>query len=254
MRDSIRTLILAALLFILPALYIPQAKTTVHLIGDSTMADKQPLAFPETGWGTPFRSFFDEGVIVENHARNGRSTRTFIEEGRWQAVAAALKKGDYLFIQFGHNDESVEKNDRYTSPADYKTNLKRFVTECRARGAFPVLLTPVSRRSFDGQGMIRETHKEYSALAREVAAETVAPLIDLDELSRALFQEFGEEKSKLLFLHLAPGEHPNYPEGKVDNTHFNELGARKTAQLVLQEIVRLELGLTERIVNFKPVK
>src|SRR5690606_34160549 len=100
----------------------------------------------------PFRYFFNKTVVVENHARNGRSTRTFITEGRWQTVADKLKKGDYVFIQFGHNDESKEKTDRYTSPEDYKKNLIRFINESQAKGAVPVLLTPVARRRFDEQG------------------------------------------------------------------------------------------------------
>ncbi len=227
---------------------------TVYLVGDSTMADKRSTAFPETGWGTPFKTFFDATVVVENHARNGRSTRTFIGENRWQVVADALEEGDYVFIQFGHNDESKQKGDRYTSPDEYKNNLTRFVRETRGKGAVPVLLTPVTRRQFDEQGKVRETHKEYSPLVREVARETGAPFIDMDEKSRALLDSLGPETSRLLFLHLQPGGHPNYPDGKEDNTHFNELGARLMAQLVLRELANLRLELFERIINHEAFK
>ncbi len=226
-------------------------KVTVYVIGDSTMSVKDESAYPETGWGMPFKYFFDSTVTVSNHARNGRSTRTFISEGRWAAVTSTLKKGDYVFIQFGHNDESKEKTDRYTPPDQYRLNLKRFISETRARAATPVLLTPVSRRKFSN-GMAVETHEAYSALVREVAEEEQVAFIDLDAKSRMLYQEFGEDKSTLLFLQLKPGEHPNYPDGKNDNTHFNELGARLIAQLVLDEIRQSKLALKDRIVN--PVK
>ncbi|HET9053533.1 MAG TPA: rhamnogalacturonan acetylesterase, partial [Cyclobacteriaceae bacterium] len=197
-------------------------KITVYLIGDSTMANKTVAAYPETGWGMPFVHFFDSTVAVENHAKNGRSTRTFISENRWQPIEEKLKTGDYVFIQFGHNDESKEKADRYTSPEDYKKNLVRFITETRAKNANPVLLTPVTRRRFK-EGVIQETHPEYSKLVLEVAKEQNVPVIDLDKKSRELLQQYGEETSRLLFLQLEPGEHPNYPDGRDDNTHFSEL-------------------------------
>lgn len=226
-------------------------KITVYLIGDSTMANKAVAAYPETGWGMPFAIMFDSSVVVDNRAKNGRSTRTFISENLWQPVADKLKAGDYVFMQFGHNDESKEKTDRYTSPEDYKKNLVKFITETRAKNANPVLLTPVTRRNFK-EGVIQETHAEYSALVLEVANESEVPVIDLDTKSRELLQRYGEENSKLLFLQLEPGEHPNYPDGKDDNTHFSELGARKIAQLVLNEIKSLKLELADRIV--KPVE
>lgn len=225
-------------------------KITVYLIGDSTIANKAVTASPETGWGMPFAIMFDSSVVVDNRAKNGRSTRTFISENLWQPIADNLKAGDYVFMQFGHNDESKEKVDRYTSPEEYKRNLVKFIIETRAKNANPVLLTPVTRRRFK-EGVIQETHAEYSRLVLEVARELTVPVIDLDTKSRELLQSFGEEQSKLLFLQLQPGEHPNYPDGKDDNTHFSELGARKIAQLVLSEIKNLKLELAERIV--KPV-
>lgn len=229
----------------------PPQPITVYLIGDSTIANKLTTAYPETGWGMPFRFFFDSTVTVDNRAKNGRSTRTFLSENLWQPVADNLKEGDYVFIQFGHNDESKEKADRYTTPEAYQQNLIRFIQETRAHHATPVLLTPVSRRKFvDGQ--VVETHAAYTPLVVEVAKAQNVPLIDLDEKSRALYQSFGEESSRLLFLQLKPGEHPNYPDGKEDNTHFSELGARKIAQIVLAEVKALKLELANRIV--KPVK
>lgn len=225
-----------------------QKKITVYLIGDSTMSDKKTEAYPETGWGMPFKYFFDSTVVVDNRARNGRSTRSFISENLWQPVVENLKEGDYVFIQFGHNDESKEKGDRYTTPEQYKSNLVKFITETRAKKANPVLLTPVSRRRFK-EGKAQETHQEYSPLVIEVASQQNVPLIDMDTRSRELLQKWGEEQSKLLFVQLAAGEHPNYPEGRIDNTHFNELGARLMAQIVLGEIRNQKMQLADRIVK-----
>jgi lysophospholipase L1-like esterase len=181
----------------------PPRKTTIFLIGDSTIAQKTRQTFPETGWGMPLGTFFDTTVVVDNRAQNGRSTRTFLAENRWQPIAAALQPGDYVLIQFGHNDESEAHPDRYTSPADYRRNLLKFVQETRARKAWPVLITPVTRRKFQG-GRQQETHVAYSAATTELARAERVPLIDLDKMSRELLQQFGEENSKLLFLQLAP--------------------------------------------------
>jgi lysophospholipase L1-like esterase len=242
--------LLSALAISLMAFALPEKKKIkVWLIGDSTIANKEIKAYPETGWGMPFTYFFDSTVTVENRAKNGRSTRTFISENLWKGVTDGLGEGDYVFMQFGHNDESKEKVERYTSPEQYKLNLTKFINETRAAKAYPVLVTPVTRRRFDSLGRIQETHQLYSAVVRELAKELNVPLIDLDKRSQELLQQFGEENSKLLFLHLQPGEHPNYPQGKVDNTHFSELGARKMAQLVLGDIRRLNLELAERIIK-----
>ena len=225
-----------------------QEEIVVYLVGDSTMSEKAVKAFPETGWGTPFGYFFDETVKVENHAKNGRSTRTFIEENRWQPIVDKLNPGDYVLIQFGHNDEVPTKKSA-TTEDEFQRNLKRYVSEARNKGANPVLITPVARRRFDDAGNVVDTHEKYAALVRKVAAESNVPLVDLDRKSRNLLEKFGPDKSKLLFNHLEPGEHPNYPEGLTDNTHFNELGARKMAQLVLHELQEQQIDLAERIVN-----
>lgn len=224
-----------------------QDQTTIYLIGDSTCADKDADAFPEMGWGTPFKTFFNEEITIENRARNGRSTKSFMEEGRWDDVLETLTAGDFVFIQFGHNDEVPSKVGRYTTPAEFQKNLKKYVTDTRAKKASPVLLTPVTRRSFEN-GKLTDTHQEYAQLVRDVAAEMDVPLIDMTQMSMDLVREWGVERSQLLFHHLEPGEHPNYPHGKEDNTHFNELGARKMAQLVLDGVQELALPLAEKIV------
>jgi lysophospholipase L1-like esterase len=217
------------------------------------MSVKEPKAYPETGWGMPFTAFFDETVTVENHALNGRSTKTFLGENRWQPVAAKLQKGDYVFIQFGHNDE-VKTKQSYATEQEYLQNLRRFIKESRKQKAIPILITPVARRKFDTAGKLEDTHAVYSGLVRQLAKKEKVCLIDLDQKSQELLQAWGPETSRLLFVQLKPGEHPNYPAGKEDNTHFNELGAREMAQLVLAEIRNLKLELANRIVVPAPKK
>jgi lysophospholipase L1-like esterase len=231
-----------------------EKKTRVFLAGDSTMCNYEPLRAPLTGWGMPFANFFDSSLVIDNRAKGGRSTRTFINEKLWQGIVDVLKEGDYVFIQFGHNDEAKEEKykDRYTPVADYKNNLIKFAQEARAKKAIPVLITPVTRMRFDANGQIQATHLEYSAAVHEVAAREKIPVIDLDEKSRALLQKLGPENSRLLFMQLEPGEHPAYPDGQKDNTHFNEYGARLIAELVLQGIVGLNLDIKNHII--KPVK
>lgn len=241
----------AFLLLVLMSFTPPGKPVKIYLIGDSTMSVKSVSAYPETGWGMPFVHFFDSSVIVDNRAKNGRSTKSFIAENLWQPVVNNLQEGDYVFIQFGHNDE-VQTKAASTKPAEFKLNLLRYITDTRSKKAIPVLLTPAARRSFDAvTGKIMGTHDIYSALVREVSKQTNVPLIDLDVKSQALLQSLGIDGSRLLFNHLKSGEHPNYPLGKVDDTHFNELGARLVAQLVLQEIINLKLDVANRIVKPK---
>ncbi|KAA9038047.1 rhamnogalacturonan acetylesterase [Ginsengibacter hankyongi] len=236
-----------AIVFLLMSFELPQKnKITVYLIGDSTMADKEVKAYPETGWGMPFHYFFDSTVTVENRAKNGRSTRSFIAEGRWQPVVDNLHEGDYVLIQFGHNDEVPTKRS-YTTPGDFIANLEKFVNESRSKKAIPVLITPVARRKFDSTGKIEETHAAYTQLVKNVAKKLDVPLIDLDEESQQLVQQFGSETSKYLYNYLSPGENPHYPEGRSDDTHFSELGARKMAEIVLHNIKNLQFELAERI-------
>lgn len=247
-----KKIVLFAIPFFLTSFVAPSKKRKIWLCGDSTIAIKQPNTYPETGWGMPFVHFWDSTIQVNNLAKNGRSTKTFINEGLWQQVIDGASEGDYVFIQFGHNDESKEKVERYTNPEEFKANLTKFVKEARALKATPILLSPVSRRKFDEAGIAQETHKVYTQLVKEVAEREAVLFIDLDTKSRALFQAFGKEQSTLLFLQLKAGEHPNYPEGKIDNTHFTELGARLIAQLVLKEVLALNTELNNHI--FVPKK
>jgi len=232
--------------FFLLAFLSPEKTIKVWLIGDSTMSDKEIKAYPETGWGMPFAHFFDSSVVVDNRAKNGRSTKSFIAEGRWDAAEKEMQPGDYVFIQFGHNDEVPTKGS-YTPQDQFEANLVRFIRDVRDKKATPVLITPVARRKFDSAGTIQETHAVYAAIVRKVAAEQRVALVDLDKESQVLLQQLGPENSKFLFDYLAPGEHPNYPQGREDDTHFNELGARKMAEIVLADIRTLNLDLAGHI-------
>lgn len=227
---------------------LPGKKIKIWLIGDSTMAPKQIKAYPETGWGMPFVYFWDSTVTVDNRAMNGRSTRTFMEEKRWEPVMNEMSEGDYVFIQFGHNDEVPAKKS-YVPENDFRKYLVTYINDTRRKKGIPILLTPVARRNFDSTGHVVETHAVYAQIVREVARENKVTLIDLDVKSQALLQQLGPEASAYLFNQLAPGEHPNYPDGVKDNTHFNELGARKMAEIVLDDIRKQEPALAERIVK-----
>jgi len=249
-KIQVKALLLAISLLIIYAFTLPVKHITIYLAGDSTMADKEIKAYPETGWGMPFRVFFDSTVTVVNKAKNGRSTKSFIAEGLWKSITDNLKEGDYVLIQFGHNDE-VPTKATYTPEADFKTNLVEFISETRERKATPILITPVARRKFNTGGDIEDTHAVYAQLVRDVAAKNNVPLIDLDKKSMDMLQKLGPEKSKLYFNYLQPGENPNYPDGKSDDTHFSELGARKIAELVLAEIRNVQPDLATRILKSK---
>jgi lysophospholipase L1-like esterase len=235
-------LALPMMAFLLPA----KKKIRLFIAGDSTASIKEVKAFPETGWGMPFVYFWDSTVTVVNKAKNGRSTSSFQKEGLWQSIMEEAGEGDYVFIQFGHNDE-VSTKKSYTTEAEFKANLKKFVAETKRKKAIPVLMTSMARRKFDAAGSIVGTHDVYAQITRDVAKEEGVVLFDMDKQTQQLFQQFGAEQSALLFLQLKPGEHPNYPQGKEDNTHFNELGARMVAQLVLKEIRNQLPELSTRI-------
>lgn len=227
------------------------AALQVFMAGDSTMSIKEIKDYPETGWGMPFQYFFDDSVRVHNHARNGRSTRTFIEEGRWQTIADSLQQDDVVIIQFGHNDESEKKVDRYTTPEQYRTNLRRFIRETRAKGGTPLLLSPITRRYFNKVGQIKPTHP-YAPLVREVASLEQVAFIDMERITREYFQQLGDKNSALRFLHIPPGVHPNYPNGVRDDTHLNTLGAREVAQLVLNELKKMDHPLAGKLRRADP--
>ena len=228
-----------------PAGPVAKIHPALHLVGDSTMADK-PIdpPNPERGWGQLLPQLFKEPARVVNHAVNGRSSKSFRAEGRWSNVLNQLEAGDFVLIEFGHNDEKKEDPTRYAAPdTDYKENLRRFIREVRAKGATPILATPVNRRKFDAQGHLVETHGAYPDAMRAVATEEKAALIDLHQLTRPLLEKLGPEDSKKLFVWVKPGEYAALPKGRQDDTHFNEKGALQIAQLAADEIRAQKLPL-----------
>jgi len=209
----------------------------IYMIGDSTMANKEANRRPETGWGMVFNEFFNDKVTVDNHAVNGRSSKSFIGEGRWKEVYDQLQPGDYLFIEFGHNDQKFKSPDRYTNPfTTYRANLERYVTEAREKGAIPILLSSIVRRNFNEYGCLIDTHTDYPLVTRLVADDLDVPFIDLQRLTEFRVTELGPEDSKQLYNWLAPGENENYPDGVSDDTHLNNKGAHEVAQMVIDEM------------------
>jgi lysophospholipase L1-like esterase len=235
------------LLVMMPLMsFIPQDEITIFLVGDSTVADKPYKGGnPEKGWGQVFPLYFKEGVRVENHAVNGRSTKSFIDEGRWDTVMSRIEPGDYVIVEFGHNDAKSEDPARYAeADTDYRKNLKKYVTDARAKGAIPVLATPIVRRRFDEKGKFYDTHGRYPEVVREVAKEMNAPLLDLHQRTKELVSTYGEGRSKALFLHITPGEYKSLPEGEKDDTHLSAYGAFKVSDLVVEEMEKAVPKLT----------
>ena len=225
------------------------APITVHLIGDSTMADKpDPAHNPERGWGQSLPAYFDSGVVVVNHAVNGRSSKSFIAEARWDSVKRVLHPGDYVFIEFGHNDEKSEDSTRYAA-ADgaYKENLTRFIRDTRTAHATPILFTPIARRQWSDKGELTETHGQYPAAVRAVATQQGVQLIDLGQLTGELLKSYGVEKSKSLFVWTTEGQFPAFPLARSDNTHLSPAGAALVAQLAVKRVRALDGALAPHV-------
>lgn len=222
-----------------------QPVITLHLVGDSTMADKpEPRRNPERGWGQVLAGYFNDRVIVRNHAVNGRSTKSFLDEGKWNRVADEIVPGDYVFIQFGHNDQKSQDPSRYANPySSYRRNLERMVEESREHGAHPVILSSIVRRKFNDQGTLEDTHGAYPFVARMVAESLDVPFIDLQQQTEDLVSGLGPERSAALYKILKPGVSEMYPDGVTDNTHLNESGALEIAGMVAESIRELGLPL-----------
>lgn len=230
-------------LLLLISFTLKKNKTTLFIIGDSTAANKAEKAFPETGWGMEIGSFFNDQITIDNRAANGRSTKSFINEKRWESILKQLKAGDYVFIQFGHNDEKIDKPGVGTDLEEYKSNLVLYVNQTRDKKANPVLLTSIMRRSFTN-GVFEDSHKGYPNVMRKVADSLKVPLIDMHKKTEKLLVSLGEQGSVKLFNHLDSG-HVNYPKGVKDNTHLSVEGAKQVAALVAEGIKETKIGLVK---------
>lgn len=230
-------------------LIMAQQKPTLFLIGDSTMANKEnPDKNPEHGWGQVLPQFLTNGIEIQNHAVNGRSSKSFRTEGRWDQVEKQLKKGDFVIIQFGHNDQKIKDSTKFTNPyTQYRANLERYVNEARAKGATPVLMTSIVRRNFNENGVLIDTHKEYPLVVRMVANDLKVPFVDMQLLTEQMEIAYGPENSKKLHLYYKEGEDPYYPKGKEDDTHLSRLGAETVAKLAAKSLKALKIGLEKYI-------
>lgn len=230
--------ILATCLPIIYSCHQPVKSYTIHTIGDSTMADKKPEVYPETGWCQVFPELLPAHIRLVNHAVNGRSTKSFIDEGRWKVVLDQLKPGDYVFIQFGHNDQKIQDSTRYADARGaYRANMERFIAETRENGATPILFTSIVRRKFDENGKLIPTHGEYPEVVRAVALESEVMMVDLEFLTARLVEETGMEESKSVYLWTEPDD--RFPEGRQDDTHLSVEGARLVARLAHNELKQI---------------
>lgn len=279
MRKALVLTALAALVLVFSAA-IEDKNTTIFIIGDSTAAKKDlSTGSPERGWGMALQCYFDSTYIrVDNRAVNGRSSKSFIDEGRWDQVLAAMKPGDYVLIQFGHNDEKPQL-ERHTDPGStFDYNLARFVRETRERGGIPVLMNSVVRRNFaqkplrndddeklrnttfaDGSKQVEgdsliDTHGLYRVAPRDVARRMNCHFIDANQITHDLEQSLGVEGSKKLHMWYKPGEHPALPDGRQDNTHYSIFGAHQVAKLLAEALCQEIPLLTKYRTNDKPCR
>lgn len=235
-----------------PATAAGPAPMRIFIASDSTAQDYKPEKYPQSGWGTMLRCAVDAGVTIENRAIGGRSTNSFIREGRLDKIAADLRAGDTLLIQFGHNDASADKPERFTTIDQYEANLHRFLDVASKADAKAVILTPVARRDFK-DGVEQPSFPTYADAARRVARATNTPLIDLGKSSQAWVQSLGAEPAKAYYLHYAGAAGaPGYPNGIADDTHFSELGARRVADLVATDLHALRLPIARRVTPHVP--
>lgn len=221
---------------------------TVYIAGDSTVQTYDSYWKPEAGWGQMLPSFFTNDVVFKNHAIGGRSSKSFIVEGRLDEILRGIKPGDYFLVQFGHNDATISVPDRYASPADFKNYLKTYVNGTRQRGATPILVTPMGRRDFNADtGKFNVSFPEYVAAMKEVAVELNVELVDLSTLSVAYYNSIGAQATLSVFLHVEPGIYGAFPNGSADNTHFQEYGAIQIARLLAGGIEQLNVPLAELV-------
>lgn len=212
---------------------------TIYWAGDSTVKQNSIATWPQTGIGQEFHRFMHRDVRIENHAENGRSTKSFLEEGRLTRFEERMQPGDFLFIQFGHNDEKAEDSARYADPeTDFPANLERFVRAARERGATPVIITPVTRFNRQGQGMLY-SHDRWAEAARRTADRLKVAMVDLTALSEQLVDALGDSARTAFYMNLPAGVYPHFPQGQRDNTHLQPVGAVAFGGLIARALYQL---------------
>ena len=226
---------------------------TVYLASDSTVQTYDSYWKPQAGWGQMINKFFTDDVKIDNRAIGGRSSRSFISEGRLDVILSEIKPGDYLLLQWGHNDATYTRPERYVSEADFPAYIKMYVDGVRQRGATPVLVTPVARRSFDtATGIFNISFGGYRQKMMELSQSMKVPLIDLGLKSKLFLDNFGAEGSKSIFLHVPAGIYGAFPNGSADDTHYQEFGAIQMARLVSEGVKELNLGIAQFVKDITP--
>lgn len=215
---------------------------TIFLAGNSTVVDQDNE--PWASWGQIIPRFFNEQVCFANYAESGERTDTFIKAGRLKKALSQMKEGDYMFIEFGHNDQKL-KGAGCGAYYSFATNLKIFIDEVRKKKAIPIFVTPTQRRSFDENGKIQDTHEDYPDAMRWVAQREQVPVIELHNMTRTLYEALGVENSKKAFVHYYAGSYPGQNEDLADNTHFNPFGAYEIAKCIIEGMKQLNLPLIQ---------
>lgn len=217
---------------------------TIFLCGDSTVVDQDNE--PWASWGQMITRFFDAGISFANYAESGECANTFIAAGRLKKALSQMKEGDYIFMEFSHNDQK-QRGPGKGAFYSFMTSLKTFIDEAHARGAHPVLVTPTQRRSFDEKGKIRDTHADFPDAIRWLAAKENIPLIDLHQMTRTLYEAMGIEPSKKAFVHYPAGSYPGQNRPMADNTHFNPYGAYQIAKCIIEGMKKIDLPILEHL-------
>lgn len=209
----------------------------IFLAGDSTMQFNDYSTYPQVGWGQILTQFVKREVEIINVARNGRSTKSFIDEGRLDIIKSQISKGDILIVQFGHNDEKIQDPNRYTSPFNtYQENLLKFIDVARSVGAYPIILTPVSRRKFNNGVLDPNTHKDYPKAAIELAIKENVKYIDISSKTAKLLEELGDERSKKLYMNFDANTYLYHKDESRDDTHLRYDGGFVVAKMVADGI------------------
>lgn len=218
---------------------------TVYVIGDSTASVYEQSLYPRMGWAQPLQDDFPIACAkVQDKALSGRSSKSFFDEGAWTPIKSALRKGDFVLIQFGHNDEKREDSERFTEPfGSYQHYLGIYVDDALAAGATPILLTSIERNNWS-DGKLKSTHGDYPEAVRQLGAMRKLTVVDMTQLTHAYLEKLGQDASTKLFMNLMAGESPNYPNGSSDNTHLQEKGARVVADIALAELARQQAPLS----------
>lgn len=211
----------------------------LYIAGDSTASIKALHKKPESGWGEYLSMFISPNLNVINLAENGKSTKSFIDARLLDHIDQSIKENDYLLIQFGHNDEKKEDPERYTSKKEYQDNLERMILVARKHQAIPILISSITRRKFISGALDKDALAHYPKYMEEVSESQKVPFIDAYKITQSIISKLGEHDSKKVYLHLKEKDHPNYPDGLIDDTHLSVYGAKLFASLIALELHKI---------------